>query len=201
MQATVRPAERLAAAYDGAMRPLERLLLRRLRLGLVPALRGRVLEVGAGTGVNLPLYDRSARLVIVDADPAMLRCAAGRALPGQATFVLADAERLPFLPGSFDHAVATLFFCSVGDPAAAAVEICRVLRPGGTLSLLEHMQGAGRLAGWLTRALARPWCAVMGSCHLDRRTLDVLQGAGLLVREERRYLGGIVRTVVLARAG
>ncbi len=119
---------------------------------------------------------------------------------GAGDLLLADAERLPFLPGSFDHAVATLFFCSVGDLLLPPRRSAASCGPGDPL-LLEHMQGAGRLAGWLTRALARPWGALMGSCHLDRRTLDVLQGAGLLVREERRYLGGIVRTVVLARAG
>lgn len=189
------PFDRVAAPYDRAMLPLEWALLRRLRARVIPALRGRVLELGAGTGVNLAHYAPSVRLLVTDASPAMLRIAAARPRPEGSDLLVANAEALPLEPESVDHVMASLVFCSVVDPDRAAGEIWRVLRPGGTLSLIEHMQGATPVAGFLTRSLTRPWLRINGACHLDRETVDTVRRVGLRVEREERYLGGIVRVV------
>ena len=184
------------------MLPLEWLFLRRLRARAIPPLRGRVLEIGAGTGANLAHYAPSVRLLLTDASREMLRIAAARPRPvpsGHTDALLAGAEALPLADASVDHVVATLVFCSVTDPERAMAEVRRVLRPGGTLVLIEHVQGATPLAGFLTRGLAGPWLRLNGVCHLDRETVETVRGAGLRVEEEERHLGGILR-VVRARA-
>lgn len=191
-------SDRSIAGYDAAMAPLEWLVLRRLRKRLVSALRGCVLEIAAGTGANLPFYNASVCLIATDVSAEALAAASGRRHAARVTLLRADAEGLPLLAHSVDHAVATLAFCSIPDPARALAELRRVLRPGGTLVLLEHVQGEGWLAGGLTRALASSWHAFTRSCRIDRRTTDAVRQAGFSLRSERRYLGGIVRMVTAA---
>jgi len=196
----VNRSERPSSAYDAGMAPLEWLALRRLRQSLVGGLRGRVLEIGVGTGANLPCYDPSVQLFAVEWNPAHLRVAATRPRPPRAVLLRSDAECLPLAAHSVDHTVSTLALCSIPHPERALAEIRRVLRPGGTLVMLEHMQGEGRLACGLTRACAGLWYAVSRSCRIDRRTRESVLDAGFRLREERRYLSGTVRMMVAEAA-
>jgi ubiquinone/menaquinone biosynthesis C-methylase UbiE len=110
---------------------------------------GRVLEVGAGTGLNLPHYPAAVRLVAIDINPAMLGVARGRAagLNRRTSQVRTDGGRLPFAPASFDSVVCTLALCEFGDRSAVIAEMYRVLRPGGRLLLLDHAQWRWPLRG------------------------------------------------------
>ncbi|MEE9616548.1 MAG: class I SAM-dependent methyltransferase, partial [Anaerolineae bacterium] len=107
----------VSSVYDRGMQPLEWLIFRRLRRRMFPLLRGAVLELGVGTGVNLPLYKPEARVIGCDASGEMLAWAARRHPQAPVTLAQADAQRLPFTDGSFDVVTASLLFCSVADPA------------------------------------------------------------------------------------
>jgi ubiquinone/menaquinone biosynthesis C-methylase UbiE len=194
--------DRLAAPYDRGMAPLERLWLRRMRSRLLPYARGRVLEIGIGTGANLPLYPPTVRLTGSDESADMLLVAAQRsaALGGRARLAQIDAERLAFASGSFDTVVGSLVFCSVVDPQRALGEIRRVLRvPGGRLLLLEHMRPWVQPLAWLIDLANVPWYAFNGRCHLNRRTQQMVAGAGFEIEEVEGRLGGFLRLLV-ARA-
>ena len=165
--------------YDFAGRRVEKGELGRRRHELVSGLEGLVLEVGAGTGLNLPHYERASRVVAVEPDPGMAGRLRKRA-PKSAVSVevlAGSAESLPFEDGTFDTAVATFVLCSVESPQAALAEVRRVLKPGGRLVLLEHVRGEGRLARWQDRftPLHRK---VAGNCHLNRKTKDEVAAAG-----------------------
>jgi SAM-dependent methyltransferase len=128
--------------YDRGMLLLERLIFRRLRRRVFPGLRGDVLELGVGTGVNLPLFEAGARVIGCDASERSLGWAARRKTQAPVTLVRADAQRLPFADGSFDVVTASLVFCSIADPARGLAEARRVLRrPEHRGELVEPLRG------------------------------------------------------------
>ncbi len=175
------------------------------RRSLVGRLRGEVLEVGAGTGFTLPHYLHADRVVAVEPDPGMSRRIHSRAAasPAPVEVVNARAESLPFPDESFDAAVCVFVLCSVSDQAKALSEIHRVLRPGATLNLLEHVRGHGGLARWQDRftPLQRK---VFGNCHLNRDTRAAVASAGFDVAgvEETPIPGSypLVRAGIYGRA-
>jgi ubiquinone/menaquinone biosynthesis C-methylase UbiE len=184
----------LSAAYDSGMRPLERLIFRRLRRQLFPSVGGRVLELGAGTGVNLPLYSEATYVVAVDASAEMLSWAARRLSRASVALVQADAQHLPFADESFDAVAGSLVFCSVAVPEKGLAEGHRALRPGGRLVLLEHMRGSG-IGAWLTDLLQPLWGIWSTECRLDRETADAVASAGFRDLRVEHHAWGIVRTI------
>jgi ubiquinone/menaquinone biosynthesis C-methylase UbiE len=165
--------------YDLLSRSAEKGELGRRRRELLSGLEGTVLEIGAGTGLNLPHYEHAEKVVAVEPDSSMAkrlpRRVAEASMPVE--IVAGSAEALPFPDGGFDTVVVTFVLCSVGDPAAALAEIRRVLAPGGRLVLLEHVRGDDRLARWQDRftPLHRK---VAGNCHLNRDTRQAVAEAG-----------------------
>jgi ubiquinone/menaquinone biosynthesis C-methylase UbiE len=184
----------LASGYDLGMLPLEWLIFRRLRRQTFPPLCGDVLELGAGTGVNLPLYGPGACLVACDASGEMLVRAARRRTRAPVALAQADAQRLPFADGSFDVVTASLLFCSIADPARGLTEVRRVLRSGGRLVLLEHTRGSG-LGAWLTDTFHPLWHTWSRECHLNRETARTVTEAGFEVQRVEQYALGIVRMI------
>lgn len=160
--------------------------LRRLRAEVVGAARGRVLELGAGTGLNIKHYSGVQRLVLTEPEPGMAtrlqRRLKGSAVAGEV--VMAPAEKLPFDDGSFDAVVATMVFCTVSDPHTALRETRRVLAPGGRLLFIEHVRAdtGSRLERWQDR-LYRPWRAFAYGCRCNQSTLDMIGAAGLRTTE------------------
>ncbi len=191
--------DRIAEPYDVSMLPLELVILRRLRRRMIPALSGRVLEIGVGTGVNLPYYATNVQLVATELSIPMLRRARRRRIRAHASWVVADAQAMPFGDGCFDHVAGSLVFCSIENPGSAAREMYRILRPGGGLSLLEHTRGSAGIARRITDALAEPWYRFTGSCHLDRETDRILTDAGFTVTKMSTYWGGAVRLIYAGR--
>jgi len=181
-------------------------LPREFRARTVGDLRGRVREVGAGPGANLPYYCGVNRLVAVEPDPKMRRRAARllrqmEARGGRTRIDLVDAraERLPFADGRFDAAVLTLVLCSVDDVDAALAELRRVLRPGGQLRLVEHIRSPDAFVAGLQMRMTPLWRRLAGNCHLDRDTLAALRAAGFVIEETRAHGDGIL-VEVRARA-
>ncbi|HEX8145154.1 MAG TPA: methyltransferase domain-containing protein [Pyrinomonadaceae bacterium] len=180
-----------AAGYDRAMRPLERWFLSGLRRSTLAALpeASRILEVGAGTGLNFPYYPVEAEGVASELSREMIRIASGKQRPSGVHLVQTSAERLPFADASFDAAVATLVLCSVASPRQALMELRRVVKPGGTVALLEHVRPGGLLLGPLFDALSVLTVALFDD-HFNRRTADEAKRAGLrTVRIESRFFG------------
>ena len=178
-----------AALYDRSFKATEEAGLRQMRRELLAGAGGRVLELGAGTGLNLDLYPAEVEdLVLLEPDPHMakrLRAAAG-ASPRPASVSEAPAERLPFEDSSFDTVVSTLVFCTVPDPGAALSEVARVLRPGGRLLFVEHVRAEDPgLARWQDR-LEKPWRFVGDGCHCNRDTVATIAASPLRLEDVER---------------
>ncbi|WP_376796729.1 class I SAM-dependent methyltransferase [Thermogemmatispora sp.] len=172
-----------------------------LRAEVVGAAWGRVLEVGAGTGLNFACYDPS-RVEFVEAvepDPAMLRYARRRREEAAVPVRLHQArvEELPFADESFDSAVATLVFCSVEEPARGFAELRRLLKPTGSLLLLEHVRAASPCMAQLQDLLTPLARRCAGNCHWNRPTLTTLAGAGLRIVSRREVGGGLLPLVAV----
>ena len=164
------------------------------RAALVPQARGRVLEIGMGTGRNLPFYDRSKLTQLVGVDPAlqMHRLAQRRSQKAgiDVELVGLSAERLPLPDDSFDTVVCTYTLCSIPDPAAALHEVRRVLKPGGQFLFCEHGRAPdASLAQWQQR-IEPLWKPLAGGCHLTRDVPLLLRDAGLSAQVEQGYIGG-----------
>jgi ubiquinone/menaquinone biosynthesis C-methylase UbiE len=190
--------ERSATRYDRAMAPLERLWLHRLRAGLLAGAAGEVVEVGVGTGLNLAHYPAEVSLLGVDSSPAMLAEATRRAaalgvpvrlVPGDAAVELPDAAA--------DTVVATLLLCSVPDVGRALAEFARVLRPGGRLLLLDHVESAW----WPLRGGQAVLDAVTAGTgeRWRRRPLPLLPAAGFAVEDVVATRGRVLESVVATR--
>lgn len=171
-----------SALYDRAFEASEEAGLREMRAELLAQARGRVLELGSGTGLNLELYPHEGldSLTLTEPDPHMfkqLRKRAQEGCPG-AELVQAGAEALPFDDDSFDTVVVTLVLCTVPDQPAALREISRVLAPDGQLLFLEHVRADDpSLAKWQDR-LEKPWRFLGDGCHCNRDTEAGLRAAG-----------------------
>ena len=202
-QTNGRTFDRIASPYDRGMAPLEKLGLARLRSRLVPHARGKVLEIGIGTGANLPYYPPSTCITAIDESPDMLTVAAQRAenLGACVSLGLMDVEALAFPAGHFDTVVASLVFCSVVDRARALGELRRVLeKSSGRILLLEHTRPRSRPMAWLADLLNIPWYAFNGRCNINRETQQAVASAGFELDQVETVLGGLVRLIVARTA-
>jgi ubiquinone/menaquinone biosynthesis C-methylase UbiE len=178
-----------ARFFDRLSRVLEKDLGAR-RDELLAGLTGRVLELGAGNGINFSHYPPEVEEVVAVEPEPYMRTRAERAATTAAvpvTVTSGVAESLPFDDGSFDAAVASLVLCSVSDLAAALAELRRILRPAGELRFLEHVRGAGGAKPRVQTAIDRIglWPALAGGCHCSRDTVQALRAAGFGVEQVR----------------
>ena len=177
-----------ASTYDRMSRKSEEAGLREIRKGLLSDARGSVLEIGGGTGMNLPYYDGSVgSLFLTEPEPAMLRRLQRKAREQAplAKVLRAPAEDLPFEDDTFDAVVSTLVLCGVDDQARALREARRVLRPGGRLLFIEHVRSDDpQLArfqdrmNWLNRLVVH--------CDCNRPTLASIEAGGFTVSKLER---------------
>ena len=168
--------------------------IRRQRMKVIPLAHGRVLEVGLGTGLNMPFYDRARVRNIVGVEPSlrMHRLALKRIRDAgiDVELVGLSAEALPIADASFDTVVSTYTLCTIPDPVAALKEMRRVLVPGGKLLFSEHGRAPdARVAKWQTR-LQPTWSKLAGGCMLDRDIPALLVQAGFRPDFESRYIPG-----------
>jgi ubiquinone/menaquinone biosynthesis C-methylase UbiE len=155
-----------------------------VRERVVGAAAGRVLEIGVGSGLNLPFYQPcTGSVVAVEPSPLLLRRAGRRAeaaaLPVE--LIEGSAEALPFADASVDTVVTTWTLCTIPDVAAALAEMRRVLRPGGALLFVEHGRAPEpNVARWQDR-LDPLWSRLAGGCHLNRPVDRLLREAGFRI--------------------
>jgi ubiquinone/menaquinone biosynthesis C-methylase UbiE len=182
-----------SASYDREMRFFDRVLFKDSRAWVCSQAVGETLEVGVGTGLNLPFYPGTVQLTGVDLSPAMLAIARQQAGQGDHPVELreADAHALPFPDASFDTVVCTFSLCCIPDDRRAVAEMNRVLRPGGPLLLADHV--AGSL--WLVRAVQRLLEVVtvpQGGEHFLRRPYELVIAEGFEIEQHQRFKLGIV---------
>jgi ubiquinone/menaquinone biosynthesis C-methylase UbiE len=175
-----------AAMYDLLSGPAERAGLREQRHGLLAQATGATIEIGAGTGLNLPHYPPAiTRLVLIEPDPHMSRRLRRRAarLGRDAEILATTADQLPFPDASFGTAVVTFTLCSVPDEQAALREITRVLAPGGRLLFFEHVRSADEGIAAQQDKLPFPYPLI--GCHPNRDTLREIRASPLTVESVR----------------
>ena len=200
-------ARAFAVVYDPFLWAGERAGVRALRRDLLARARGVTVEIGSGTGLNLPHYpDDLEDLVLAEPDrPMHARLERRLRRSGRpARLVEAPAERLPFPDRSVDTVVSTFVLCTVDDPEAALREIARVLRPDGQLLFLEHVRAESpRLAAWQDRC-AEPWRGFARGCRCNQATAELMTACGLTVDEiddgSWRAMPPIVRPLIAGRA-
>jgi ubiquinone/menaquinone biosynthesis C-methylase UbiE len=178
-----------AALYDRMNAAAERRWMGKRRVNLLADAHGVVLEIGGGTGANLPYYQDIERLVIAEPDPFMREKLRPKLTQARVPVEIsdADAQRLPFADESFDTVVSTLVFCTIPDPQAALMEIRRVLRPArGRLLFLEHVRGEGKVARWQDRVQPL-WSWLLAGCHPNRDTVANVEATGFRVEKLERF--------------
>ena len=193
--------ERLAKYY-GLVESLSEWYLKPFRKALWTRAAGRILEAGAGTGLNIAFYPAKARVTATDLSGAMLRRARERAREQNVdvNFEEADLCSLPFSDHAFDTAVTTFVFCSLPDPVACLREMARVTRPDGRILLLDHVRIERPLIGPLMDRLNAATVRLAGE-HINHRMDLFVQEAGCEILENRRLgLMGIIQFIV-ARPG
>jgi ubiquinone/menaquinone biosynthesis C-methylase UbiE len=175
----MRGVEQIAWIYDAFMTVVEFTGLDRWRRWLVEGAAGATLEVGCGTGRNLPLYPDGQRVVALELDRHVLRAARRRA--SHVPLVLGSAEDLPFRTGQFDTVVSGLVFCTVRDPQRGLREVRRVLADGGQLRMMEHVRATSPLAARLQDLGQPAWTWIAGGCHPNRDTEATVEAAGFRI--------------------
>ncbi len=178
-----------AGFYDRAMASSEAAGLRQIRKELLEEASGTVLEIGAGTGANVPLYgDSVEKLVLAEPEPAMIKrlktSISSSNLPCEV--VQAPAESLPMPDASVDTVISTIVLCTVESPERTLAEIARVLKPRGKLLFLEHVRSSEpKLAAWQDR-LNWLWKKISYGCNCNRRTLDLINDSPLSIVDARK---------------
>lgn len=187
----MRGFEQIPWLYDACCTLAEWAGLGRWRQWLVGGARGQTLDLGTGTGRNLPLYPPGARVIAVE--PAWEPLLRARRRAPETALVRARAEALPFRDAVFDTVVSGLVFCSVADPRRGLAEVRRVLRPGGTLRMLEHVRSTTPWKARLQDRVQPFWTRLSGGCHPNRDTERTVAEAAFAIEPEGRQAKGDMR--------
>jgi ubiquinone/menaquinone biosynthesis C-methylase UbiE len=188
---------RIAFIYDIMEAPLEFLRLASWREKLQSCIIGsRALEIGVGTGKNLPYYPPGVKISAIDFSRRMLSRAREKALQNnlKVEFLEMDAQQLAFPDDYFDTVFATFVFCSVPDPVIGLKELRRVCKPEGRLLLLEHMRPANPVIGFLFDLLNPLVVRIMGA-NINRMTVDHIRSAGWQIKVDQKLSSDIVRWI------
>jgi ubiquinone/menaquinone biosynthesis C-methylase UbiE len=168
-----------------------------IRRKAIEQAQGEVLEIGVGTGSNLPLYRKGCRVTGIDFSPRMLEKAEKKLSLAKVPVFLQemDAQHLHFPDHTFDTVVATCVFCSVPDPVQGLREALRVCKPEGKIVLLEHVRSENTVIGWLMDRL-NPFTLYLIGSNINRRTVENVQDAGITIRKIEDVDGKIVKLIV-----
>lgn len=194
-EAARRRYNRIAPVYDLMESAVERSRYSRWRQVLWSKVEGKnILEAGVGTGKNFPYYPENADVTAIDFSKKMLSRAREKAQKQELKVRLfqMDVQNLEFEDSAFDTVVASFVFCSVPDPVRGLTEVERVCRPGGKVVLLEHVLSANRILAWLMN-LANPLVVHIIGANINRRTVDNVASAGLIIEKVTDLAAGIFK--------
>ncbi|WP_330948524.1 class I SAM-dependent methyltransferase [Virgibacillus sp. MG-45] len=187
---------RVSRIYDS----MDKMIKESWRKDLLKNVKGNVLEVGIGTGANLPFYHNDIYLTGIDFSPGMLKHARKKAktlsLPYQINLLEMDAQQMEFPDNTFDYVVATCVYCSVPDPVKGLREMGRVCKPDGKIILLEHMRSENEVVGKMMD-LVNPITVSMWGANINRRTLNNINKASLIIEQKEDLFYSIVRKFVV----
>lgn len=192
--------DRVAWRYDFLESPMEKMFFSNLRREMLHGVEGKVLDVGVGTGKNLPYYPADIELFGIDISPKMLEKARRRAnkLGSEVDLRVMDVENLEFSDSTFDFIVVTFVFCSATDPVKGLRELARVVKDDGTILMLEHVRSEnkviGRLMDWLN-----PIARWLFGPNINRKTVANVEAAGLEVVSVESKGPKILKKIVARR--
>lgn len=181
---------------SGIYNQMDRMIKPEWRQELLSSLSGHVLEVGVGTGANLPFYPRNVRVTGIDFSSGMLQYARNVVQQLRAedrmTLLEMDTQQMTFPDDSFDYIVSTCVFCSVPDPVQGLHELRRVCKSDGKILMLEHMRSENPVAGILMDLL-NPLTVRLWGANINRRTMENIARAGLTIEKDKQLFGTILR--------
>jgi demethylmenaquinone methyltransferase/2-methoxy-6-polyprenyl-1,4-benzoquinol methylase len=178
--------DRFSRVYDLMETPMELMRYGKWRKEVFSGLEGRVLEVGVGTGKNIPYYPDDCEIVGIDISSKMLSHAKKRAAGKKnVSLLVMDAEHMGFVDDCFDYVITTFVLCSIPDPVSALTEMKRVCKPEGMVINLEHMRSSNRAIAFV-EDLLNPITASITGVNINRETVENIRKAGLGIIEERK---------------
>ncbi|MFD1363224.1 class I SAM-dependent methyltransferase [Lentibacillus salinarum] len=186
---------RISSAFDF----MDRIIREKWRKELLQHAKGKVLEVGVGTGLNLKYYPDHAEVTGIDFSPAMLQKAREKAdrMPQHFELLEMDAQQMNFSDNTFDTVVTTCVFCSVPDPVKGLKEIRRVTKPEGKIIMLEHMRSNNEFFG-KTMDILNPIGLHIVGANINRKTMENIQQADMKVENEEFLMTSVMRKLLLS---
>ena len=188
--------DRESESYDRLTWPSEFLFFRKARRKLISDLRGNILEIGMGTGANLPFYRKDVSVTGIDLSTKSLDIAREKArkLGVALTTIEMDAEDLHFPDRTFDVVISTLTLCTASDPVKVIREMRRVVKKGGMLRFVEHGKSSVPFIAWFQERKKEAQLK-KHACHLTRKPIELVKSAGLVPTRASRSFFGIISTV------
>lgn len=179
--------------YDAAMKPFEKSRFYQIRASIAGNAKGKVLEIGSGTGINFPYYKKADLVKAIEPDSGMRKQSEQRAESAKIQIKIYDAiaEALPFADDEFDTVVSTLVFCTIPEPEKALKEIQRCAKSNADIYFFEHVRMDQKPLGSIQDAMTPLWKKVAGGCHLNRDTLQLIRQSGLSVTDVKPMYGGL----------
>jgi ubiquinone/menaquinone biosynthesis C-methylase UbiE len=190
--------DRASKFYDILESPMEAMSLKEWRVKIMQQLEGKVLEVGVGTGKNIPYYPEDLDITAIDFSPKMLERARQKAasLGKKVNLVEMDAQHMDFPDNQFDCVFTTCVFCSVPDPVKGLTEIRRVCKPGGKIIMVEHVRSEKAVLG-VIMDLINPLVVNSYGANINRRTVENIEKADFTQVEVRNLFSDIVKEIII----
>lgn len=189
---------RIAKFYDILEKPMEFFVFSNCRDDIFKNIKGKVLEVGVGTGKNIEYYPKNIEFTAIDFSSEMLKKAKFKAfeLDREVNFIEMDAQYMTFDDNTFDVIIVTCVFCSVPDPIMGLKEIRRVCKPNGKVIMIEHVRSEKKILGYLMDIL-NPLVVKLYGANINRRTIENIKESGFSNVEVNNLSGDILKKIVL----
>lgn len=186
---------RISNVYNG----MDHMIRPTWRKEMLRGLKGNILEVGVGTGANFEYYPINVDVTGIDFSPKMLEKAKEKLPDSKATITLKemDIEEMDFPDNTFDVVISSCVFCSVPNPVEGFKEIRRVVKPEGTIIMLEHMRSENQIVGKMLD-LINPLAVRLSGANINRETISNIEKAGLKIKSQEYLMTSIMRKLVIS---
>lgn len=190
--------DRVSKVYDILEQPMEVMSLKKSRVEVTKDLKGKVLEVGVGTGKNIPYYPNDISIIAIDFSDKMLAKAREKAkkLNKKVELIQMDVQNMNFADNTFDMVFTTCVFCSVPDPIEGLKEIRRVCKPDGKIIMIEHVRSEQKVLG-LLMDIFNPLIVNLYGANINRNTVENVEKAGFNSVQATNLTGDIVKKIII----